>query len=211
MVMTRMQDSLPMSLDAIAGILAQGGLAVYPTETLYAVGCRADCAEAVEAVAALKARPRNKPLPLLVGGMAGLDAVCDGVSGTAEALMRSFWPGPLSVLVAARNSLAPGVSDHRGRTSVRWTAHPVAARLSELTGAPLVATSANVSGEPAAAMPEALSPAIVKGVQGAFLGKPYPGGGEPSTVVEVLDDGLRIIRHGAISPATLKRAGFIVL
>lgn len=202
-------NSTPDQLQAVADALRNGGLAVYPTETLYAVGCRGDSEEAVRNVSRLKARPEGKPLPLLVGSMEGLERVCGPVTGVAAKLMRTFWPGPLSILVPASPSLASGVSDERGLTSVRWTAHAAAARLSEMVGAPLVATSANRSGQPPAALPEELDRELLAGADAFYSGRPYPSGGAPSTVVEVLDDGtLRLVRVGAVSGRKLREKGF---
>ncbi len=122
------------AFETLVEVLRNGGLAVYPTETLYAVGCRADMAESVRAVSVLKARPQAKPLPLVIGGMDELAGVCGEVGPVTRKLMDRFWPGPLSILVPAVESLAPGVSDDLGRTSVRWTDHPVAAQLCTMVG-----------------------------------------------------------------------------
>lgn len=202
-------NSTPDQLQAVADALRNGGVAVYPTETLYAIGCRGDSEEAVRNVSRLKARPEGKPLPLLVGSMDGLEKVCGPATDVAARLMNTFWPGPLSILVPAGAHLASGVSDERGLTSVRWTAHPVAARLSEVVGAPLVATSANRSGQPPAALPEELDTELLAGADAFYSGRPYPSGGAPSTVVEVLDDGsLRLVRVGAVSGRALLQEGF---
>lgn len=197
------------ALETVADVLRNGGLAVYPTETLYAVGCRADNARAVKAVSELKARPQAKPLPVLIGSMEGLENVCEPVGPLTRKLMESFWPGPLSILVQGIGTLAEGTGDSRGRTSVRWTDHPVAAALSTMVGAPLVATSANVSGYPPVSLPAELDHRILDGVDAAFLEIPYPAGGSASTVVDVVnEETVRILRHGAVSQSALEAAGF---
>lgn len=208
-----MLDSMRNSdaFETLVEVLRNGGLAVYPTETLYAVGCRADMAESVRAVSVLKARPQAKPLPLVIGGMDELAGVCEKVGPVTRQLMDRFWPRPLSILVPAVESLAPGVSDDLGRTSVRWTEHPVAAQLCTMVGAPLVATSANRSGSHPTAVPGELDPQILQGVKASFLDIPHPAGGSASTVVEVLDEErVRILRHGAVSQSALEAAGFVL-
>lgn len=198
-------------LDAVAEVLRNGGTAVYPTETLYALGCLATDRAAAERVCEIKARPLTKPLPLIIGSMEGLAQVTEDVPHGVELLAKAFWPGPLSILVKARGCLSQSVSDETGYTSVRWTVHPAAAELCRLVGGPLVATSANVSGEKAASVPEELSPEVLAGASTAWLEQPWPGGGEPSTVVRVEESGeLTVLRHGAISSAELIRKGFVL-
>jgi len=126
-----------------------------------------------------------------------------------ELLARAFWPGPLSVLVPALKGLPALVHDRRGLTSVRVTPHPLAARLSLECAAPLIASSANISGRPAVADPGRLDPELVVRVDGVLAEKPWPSGGLPSTVVGLEGAGkLTVYREGAVSLAALRRAGF---
>ena len=136
-------------VDKVLEALNAGGVVVYPTETLYAIGCVAVDDRACRRVAAIKSRDVNKPLPLIIGWPEGLQAVTEEVSEELHELAGLFWPGPLSVLVRAKAELSPLVSDDKGYTSVRLSSHSVAAELSCLAGAPLVATSANMAGKPA--------------------------------------------------------------
>ncbi|WP_461210641.1 L-threonylcarbamoyladenylate synthase [Desulfocurvus sp. DL9XJH121] len=190
-------------------IVSAGGCLVYPTETLYAVGGDGRDARAAARVMAIKGRAPAKPLPLVVGAMEQLSLVTDEISGTLERLAGSFWPGPLSVLVRARAHLPPQVSDERGLTSVRLTPHPLAARLCLAAGAPLIATSANLSGRPATADPARLDPELVRRVDGVLALAPGPSGGAASTVVGAGEDGVLVVhRLGAVSMDALRAAGF---
>ncbi len=195
---------LQRALDTIRS----GGCLIYPTETLYALGAGAFQPEAARRIMALKARAQGKPLPLIIGAKDQLSQITGWMSKTLDHLARSFWPGPLSILVPARRDLPAEVRDPRGLTSVRWTAHPLAARLCVLSGTPLIATSANVSGHPAAARPEELDRALTKEVL-VLADKPWPAGGRPSTVVRCLGtDLIEVLRHGAVSDEELLKAGF---
>ncbi len=187
--------------------IRSGGLLVYPTETLYALGCDAFNRVAVRRVFEIKDRPTQKPLPLVVGGMEGLGRVTDKIPEALLALADRFWPGPLSILVRAKGELPPEVKDSRGYTSVRWTAHPLAARLCLEAGTALVATSANLSGKPAAAIPTAIDPALLAAVDCALLDEPYPAGGEPSTVIAIRGNEILVLREGAIPASKLNEAG----
>lgn len=198
-------------LDAAAGALRRGGVAVYPTETLYGLGAVASDAAAVARVAAIKDRPFGKPFPLLIGAAEQLARVTPWQDPTLETLTQAFWPGPLTVLVPAAAGLAPLVCSAEGFAAVRLTAHPLAAALSRAAGAPLVATSANLSGQPAVSRPELLDPAILQAVDAALLEQPWPAGGLASTLVRILGSGvLTVLRQGAVSVERLRGAGFAV-
>lgn len=187
-----------------AAALARGGVAVYPTETLYALGCRAEDAHACARVAALKGRPEAKPFPLIVADMDGLAAIAEDLPEDVFRLAEAFWPGPLSVLVRTKDALPRHVRDAEGFSSVRMSPHPTARALCRLAGPALVATSANRSGQPATALPAELDPVLLAGADASVLRAPLPGGGAPSTLVRLLGDGrLRVLRLGAVDAQAL--------
>lgn len=193
-------------LAAVAGVLCGGGVAVYPTETLYALGCAAANAAACARVAALKGRPEAKPFPLIVGHRDGLAAIAAELPGDLLRLAEAFWPGPLSVLVRTVDALPRHVRDAQGYSSVRMSPHPLATALCRLAGPALVATSANRSGRPATALPAELDPRLLAGADASLLIPPLPAGGAPSTLVRLLGGGaVRILRPGALPAATLAR------
>ena len=203
------------ALAAAADLLRGGGCIVYPTETYFALGALATDAAALVRIAAIKARPAAKPLPLLVGDRTQLAAVLpDGfLSGPLgedfTTLTDRFWPGPLSLVVPCRASLPGLVKDAQGRVSVRFTPHETAAALCRLAGGALVATSANVSGGAPAAVPDALDPAVVHAADGLVTAGTPPAGGPASTVAGLLGGRrLRIYRQGATAAATLEAAGY---
>ncbi len=200
-------------MEQALSIIKSGGVLIYPTETLYAVGCDAMSADACSRVVRLKERPDSKPLPVIVGDMDGLSLVAGGpVQDEVRELARRFWPGPLSILVRAAPGLPRQVMDTGGFTSVRWTAHPLAQALCREAGTPLVATSANRSGLPAAARPWELDAALRARVNAVLEQEPWPMGGMPSTVVRIEEPGvLRLIRAGAVAIGDLMAAGFSVV
>lgn len=191
--------------------LRDGGVVVYPTETLYAVGCHGLSRDSALRVLRIKQRTEAKALPLIIGDPEMLDLVAEIIPPTVRALAAAFWPGPLSILVPARAEVPRPVRDAQGLVSVRCTPHPLAAELSRALHAPLVATSANFSGKPAAARPEELDPELLARADAALLEEPYPQGGDPSTLVMPLPDNrLLILRHGAVSKESLQSQGFVV-
>lgn len=209
-----------------AEAITRGGLVVYPTETLYAVGSSILIPQAVERVARLKLRGSDKPLPVIIGDLEQLAMLTDWRDQRLSRLIRDFWPGPLSILVPARSGLSPLLQDSRGFTAVRWTPHPTAQTLAILSRTPLTATSANTAGEPPASRPEDLDPKLLARLEHERIMEgmndepnqsrelivrqpPFPAGGEPSTVVQILSDGrLHIFREGAVTGMTLQKAGW---
>jgi L-threonylcarbamoyladenylate synthase len=209
--------SLESRLERAVAVLAGGGCVVYPTETFYALGAVVGSAKALERVNAIKGRPRSKPLPVIVGEPRQLGMVMpEGVTGwegygTARELMDRFWPGPLSVIVPAREDLPPQIKDSRGFVSVRLSPHPMARELCLRVGSPLAATSANVSGEPAVSDLDFLSAAVCLGADYVLAGEPAPAGGMPSTVVLPLAGREAVLyRAGAVAVEVIEAAGFIL-
>lgn len=197
------------AIAAAVEAIRSGGVVVYPTETLYGLGASALLPEAAARVRRIKGRSESKPLPLVVGSREQVDLVTEMDEPDFARLADLFWPGPLSLIVPARPELAPQVKDAAGLTSLRWTAHPIAAALCIESGVPLVATSANLSGRPPAAKPAELDPALLASVDAAVLEQPWPSGGLASTVVRLLGSGeLEILRMGAVPAQVLEQAGF---
>ncbi|MBN2139703.1 MAG: Sua5/YciO/YrdC/YwlC family protein [Desulfovibrionaceae bacterium] len=198
----------------ISEIISSGGVVVYPTETLYALGCDAFDAWAAARVARIKGRLKDKPLPVIIAGLDWLDRIAAEVPQVVLDLAADFWPGPLSVLVRARPELPDALKDDLGRTSVRWTPHASAAEICRLADAALVATSANRSGRAPAATPGELDPDILAQADGALLDRPWPGGGPPSTVVSPMPGrkgrAVFLVRAGAVPPSALRDKGYLV-
>ncbi|WP_027721001.1 L-threonylcarbamoyladenylate synthase [Maridesulfovibrio zosterae] len=201
-----------MSEQEAINIIKTGGVLIYPTETLFAVGADACDERAANRVALIKGRPVSKPLPLIIGSMEQLDLVTSFASADLLRIASHFWPGPLSILVKAREELPSAVKDSRGYTSVRWTDHPLASSLCLKARTPLIATSANMSGKPATADVSKLDADLTVMVEGVFDSEPGPRGGSPSTVIEPFKDGrIKILREGVVSGRELIRAGFVLV
>lgn len=190
--------------------LLRGGLVVYPTETFYALGCLATLHAAVERIVAVKGRPGDKPLPLIIAdwSMAGRYV---RLEGTALDLARRFWPGPLSIVADVDPAVSPLARDGEGRSAVRMSPHPIAARLCLEAGGPLVSSSANISGRPPVCRPADVDPELLR-ASGAVVvdSAPWPAGGLPSTLVAVEDGIVRVLRVGAVPARDIAVCGFEV-
>lgn len=199
------------TLQNLIKALTEGDTIVYPTETLYALGCDATKEAACNKVIEIKDRPKAKPLPLIIGGVDMLGLVTDDRPQVLQELASSFWPGPLSILVKALPELPECLSDDDGFTSVRWSGHPFAAELSRRLRKPIVSTSANLSGKPPVAHPEDLDSRLLEVAGAAYFDPPWPKGGKPSTVIRILSfNRLEVLREGAVSVKMLCDKGFSV-
>lgn len=192
-------------LEDALGALARGEVIVFPTETLYGLGADALNGEAVEKVFQLKGRDRNSPIPVLVADLPMLDMLVAAVSGRAKALIDAFWPGPLTLVLPARSDIPRPLVNANGGVGVRISSHPVATQLVARMHRPLTATSANPAGkEPARTVDEAksyFSDTIEYFIDGGRLESKTG-----STVVEVLNSSVKIIREGEITAAALAQA-----
>lgn len=189
-------DATPEGLERAAQVLREGRLVAYPTETFYGLAADPWQPEALERLLTLKGRATTAPLPLILPSPEHLDGLVESIPKAARKLMDRHWPGPLTLVLPARDGLpAPLVGSHG--VGVRCSSHEVATNLAVLLDAPLVATSANRSGEPAAESADDVEERL-PGVDLVVDGGPSAGGA-PSTVVAVGPSGeLEVLRQGAI-------------
>ncbi len=139
-----------MKLDQALSLLKEGKPVAFPTETVYGLGASLYSKEGIEAIYALKGRPRDNPLIVHV---ATFEQAALVVESLPESLLRHFWPGPLTVVLPKKKCVPDTVSGGLPTVGLRMPAHPVALALIEEAG-PLVAPSANLSGCPSATTAE---------------------------------------------------------
>ena len=178
-------------------ILERGGVIAYPTESYYALGVLAFDEKALEGLFLLKKRPAEKPLPLIVGGPEALVAVVKSVPEKAAGLMKSYWPGPLTIVFEAADNVSGLLTAGTGKVAVRVPGESVALRLAREAGFAITATSANISGEPSADTPDMVLKYFGDKVDLIIDGGRTPGG-KPSTIVDATVDPLKVLREGSI-------------
>lgn len=183
------------TLDRAASAIREGDLVVYPTETVYGLGADALDPAAIERVFGAKRRDRAEPISLAFPTVEAVDELARPTE-RERAFCRDFLPGPVTVVLAAADAVPATLTAGRDRVGVRVPAHDVALALLERV-APLTATSANVSGRPAARRVADLEEDIRRAAAVVLDGGETPGGG--STVVDVSTD--TIVRRGALAGA----------
>lgn len=137
----------PQALNRAMTILRDGGVVVFPTETAYGMGCDATNADAVERIVRIKGRPGDQSFPVIVASME-MAKMYAQMNGTEEGLARRHWPGPFTLVLHGISDTLKTDRARRHEAGMRVSSHPVAQALVDGLGKPLVATSANVSGEP---------------------------------------------------------------
>ena len=190
------------SIEAAARIVEGGGLVVVPTETVYGIMGKPD-PDVVERIFDVKQRPAEKSMQLLVPGAEWLDRIAHP-SSEARLLAAAFWPGPLTLVVWAREDAPSAVvaAHDSGRTiGVRVPAHPVALELLARCG-PLVASSANRSGEDTPPTVHGVRELFGASIDGYLDGGPAAGNG--STVVNVTTESVSVLREGPVSGDMLR-------
>lgn len=195
--------------EAVQAVLS-GEVIIYPTETFFGVGGLALDEKSILRVYQAKKRNPSEPLPVIIGHEDQLSLLVELVPGELITLLRTLWPGPLSVIFSAKREVPSALTAGSGKVAVRLTSHPAARELCLYCG-PLTASSANLAGEPAPAAEELLSAQLLDACAGVLDMPPAPKGGLPSTLVElVASNTLRIVRSGAITTATLSQTGWTI-
>jgi len=201
---TRLASENEDSWELGAALLMRGELVVFPTDTVYGVGCDPYDLSALERIYIAKGRPQSKAIPLLLADASVLGAVAGSLTKEARHLGQAFWPGALTVVVERKADLPPQLGS--GNTiAVRVPAHTALRSLIASCGGALAVTSANRSGE---ADPLSVQDAI------DYLGESvalYIDGGlsrvsRPSTVVDCSGEYIRVLREGSISSDEIARA-----
>jgi L-threonylcarbamoyladenylate synthase len=193
----------PGALAQAVAVLRSGGLVAFPTDTVYGVGAHAYVPAAVTRLYTAKVRPEGKAIPLLLGDAADIERVSRDLPPLTQRLTDAFWPGGLT-LVVPRNPELPDIVTAGGPTvAVRLPDHPVPRALARALGAPLAATSANLSGQA-----EASSAADVLAQLDGRIDLLLDGGrclgGVPSTVLDLTVRPPAILRQGALDPELLQ-------
>ncbi len=183
--------------DAIAALRA-GELVVFPTETFYGIAADPFSPSALEKLFAIKGRDPQKPIALIAADARMAFEVAREVPNIARRLASAFWPGPLTIVLPARDGFPPQLVGPDGGVGIRVSPHPIARALCEGLGRPITATSANRSGEEPATTIQAARESLGDKVK-VFLDGGTSQASAPSTVLACDAHGYRIIRAGAIS------------
>lgn len=182
-------------LQAAADIIRDGGLVAFPTETVYGIGADGTNPAAIRRIYEAKGRPESKPILVLVSDRRDLDRLVRCIPGRVQALMDACWPGPLTLVFPALESVPRELLGQGTTIGVRHSGAAIAGALCRAVGGPVTAPSANRSGEPEPLTAEDVAAQLGDGVDLILDGGRSPSD-RPSTVVDVSTGTPRLIRAG---------------
>ncbi len=181
---------------AAAKVVKEGGLVIFPTETVYGIAANLLDEKAVERLYRVKTRPEGKPFTVHIADVSMIEGMGCRVTETAEKLIAEFWPGPLTIILKS----------HKGeKIGFRMPADKTALELIRASGVPIVAPSANLSGRSAPVTAEEAM-ADLEGKIDMVIDGGRTKVGLESTVVDLTVDPFRVLRAGAIKEEELSKA-----
>jgi len=186
----------PDAIEGAVRVLRAGGLVAFPTDTVYGVGALAFDEDVVQSIYAVKERPDDKAIPILLGDAIDLPKVALGLTEIARRLAEHFWPGPLTIVVRKQPALPEAVSA-TDTVGVRVPDHAVARQLLRSAG-PMAVTSANLSGRTSPRTADEVVQQLGGRINLIVDGGTTPGG-VPSTVVDCTGSEPFILREGPIT------------
>ena len=181
-----------------AKIIRNGGIVIFPTETVYGIGTNGLNEKAIKKLYEVKQRPLDKPISLLVSNIEMVNKIAKNISKLEYKIMETFFPGPLTIILEKRDIVPNILTANTNTVGIRMPNSKIAKKLIEYAGIPIATPSANISGKP--------SGTNIKDIQKDFEGKVdyFIDNGEsklgiPSTIIRVINNEVHILRQGSIS------------
>ena len=201
-------DTLYLSADApetpeiAAKIIQKGGLVAIPTETVYGLGANGLDENAVLKIFEAKGRPQDNPLILHVAEPKEMERFCHDIPKAAYLLAEKFWPGPLTMVLPARDTVPKRTTAGLSTVAVRCPDSAVTRKIIALAGVPIAAPSANISGKPSTTTAQHVRHDHDGKIDAIVDGGPCRVGVE-STIVDLTEDRPRLLRPGGVTPEQL--------
>lgn len=185
-------------LKKVAEVIKNGGIVVFPTETVYGIGVNSLDEKAVKRLYEIKKRPLDKAISLLVSNIEMIEKVAKDITELEYAIIKEFFPGPLTIILN-KNDIVPDIVTASGRTvGVRMPENEIALRLIEYAGVPIAAPSANISGNPSGTELNIIMNEFKENVD-CYIDGGKSKIGIASTIVQVIDGVPHILREGYIT------------
>ena len=185
-----------------ARLISQGQLVALPTETVYGLGADGLNPEAVKKIFAAKGRPQDNPLILHVAGPEQMEAFCKDIPEAAYKLAEAFWPGPLTMVLPAKEIVPKTTTAGLSTVAIRCPDNAATRAVIRLAGVPVAAPSANISGKPSTTTAQHVLDDHKGKIPLIVDGGPCSVGLE-STIVDLTETPARLLRPGAVTPEDL--------
>ena len=194
-------------LSKAAGIIKNGGLIVFPTETVYGLGANVFDERALLKIFSAKDRPSDNPIIVHISEKNQLEELVSNISENQEKLMKAFWPGPLTIVFEKKKEISDIVSGGLSTIAVRMPSNPIAHELIHLAGVPIAAPSANISGRPSGTTGKHIYEELTGKVD-MIIDAGFSDIGVESTVLKINNEQVLILRPGAITKEMLEKILF---
>ena len=185
-----------------AELIQKGELVAIPTETVYGLGANGLDEDAVAKIFLAKGRPQDNPLILHICGAEQMELFCHHIPQSAYDLAKAFWPGPLTIVLPARDVVPQRTTGGLDTVAVRCPDNAVTREIIRLSGVPIAAPSANISGKPSTTTAEHVLHDHNGKIAAIVDGGPCRVGVE-STIVDLTEERPRLLRPGGIGPDQL--------
>lgn len=196
-------DLREKDMDEIVAVLKSGELVVYPTDTLYGVGADPFNENSIKKVYIAKNRPFDMPLSIAVSNEKMMESIAV-LNDNARKLIRKFLPGPLTIMLTKKPNLPDILTSGSNQIGIRIPDHPFAIRLIDKFG-PITSTSANLHSHPDPTE-ASIAQKDLKGHIGIFVDCGKTKFAEPSTILDVSEGLVEVIRKGVISQEQIENA-----
>ena len=187
-----------------AQIIKNGGIVIFPTETVYGIGTNGLDENAIKKLYEVKQRPLNKPISLLVNNIEMVDKIAKNITEVEYKLMERFFPGPLTIILEKRDIVPDILTSNTNTVGIRMPSGEIAKKLIGFAGVPIATSSSNISGKPSG-----INIADIKkdleGKVDCFIDNGESELGIPSTVIRIIDNIPHILRQGAISEEEIRK------
>ena len=197
-----MKADNPDTATTAAKMIKAGGLVAIPTETVYGLGANGLDPQAVAKIFLAKGRPQDNPLILHVADASQLDELCKNIPQAARDLAETFWPGPLTMVLPAKDIVPKCTTANLPTVAIRCPDCDITREIIRLSGVPVAAPSANISGKPSTTTAEHVLHDHDGKLELIVDGGPCRVGVE-STIVDLSEDTPRLLRPGGITPEQL--------
>ena len=190
--------------EEIANAIKEGKLIIFPTDTVYGIGTNAYNEEACKKIYEIKGRPSCKPLSILISDISMIEDLVENISPTEQKIIEKFWPGPLTMKFKKRKGILPDIiSAGDEYVRIRLIKNGLIYKIIEKAEVPVVAPSANISGHPTGIKINNIIKELGGKVDYILDCGDYKSD-EPSTIVQVEDEKVVVIREGKIKREELE-------
>jgi L-threonylcarbamoyladenylate synthase len=183
--------------------LLSGGIVAFPTESFYGLAVNISDKEALHRLFKIKERSKDQPVLILIPSIEQLARYVAAIPPIAQALIDKFWPGGLTLVFHARETVSPLLSAGTGKIGIRLSSHPIATALAMTVGKPITGTSANLSGKPPCSFADDVFKELGERID-LILDGGETTGGKGSTILDVTVDPPVIMREGMIGREHLR-------